>query len=587
MRPRGTLLRRTMAFLLLLVASLAVTSFFVVNHASRAALQDLFRQRLAQAEDVLAQYTQAEHLVRSRELEIVLGSPRFLAAIETADPTTIAIEVPSHPVFSAAELIVVANHEGDVLWGTSNWSELEAEVYELLKHAPIGDFQRTFLESGGRPLEVIVTTLVANNGIEIGRMITGTSISSVWADELHRLTGFGVLVALEDRVLSAAGTDLGFLDPRISAMPAGDMAPIELDGEEFLVKRLDDPESRVSVVFLASVGRVVSPLLAGISQRFALVSLAAAALALLVAYVFLRKRVWRQVQELVRAAERIAEGNLEAPVRSGSDDELGYLAAEFDRMRQNLARNRTELEAAHRAQVDSERMAAVGKMAAGIVHDFKNPMGVVLGTADLIEAKHGTDEKLARQCRVIRGQVERMDELTRDLLEYSRGEVSVERTEVNVADWIRGFVSDQYEPFRRANVELTTDGPTDLRARLDPNRMRRVFDNLLNNAREASRAGMTVRLRWREWQGDGLEFEVLDQGAGIPEEVRDRLFEPFVTAGKQGGSGLGLAITKKIVGDHEAEIEVTDAPGGGARFVVRMPACRCVDREALVEDSVS
>ncbi|NNE44935.1 MAG: ATP-binding protein, partial [Gemmatimonadetes bacterium] len=113
--------------------------------------------------------------------------------------------------------------------------------------------------------------------------------------------------------------------------------------------------------------------------------------------------------------------------------------------------------------------------------------------------------------------------------------------------------------------------PEELTVRLDPERMRRVVDNVINNAREMSRAGDPVEVRWARGDRNDVVLEVLDHGPGIPAELRDRLFDPFVTAGKENGSGLGLAISRKIVEAHGAEISADNAPGAGARFVIRIP----------------
>jgi signal transduction histidine kinase len=99
-----------------------------------------------------------------------------------------------------------------------------------------------------------------------------------------------------------------------------------------------------------------------------------------------------------------------------------------------------------------------------------------------------------------------------------------------------------------------------------------VLDNLLTNAREVSRPGDTVSIRWSRGEGGEVVLEVADEGSGVPADLIARIFDPFVTAGKEHGSGLGLAISKKIVEDHGGRLEVSSEPGRGARFLVRFPA---------------
>jgi signal transduction histidine kinase len=217
-------------------------------------------------------------------------------------------------------------------------------------------------------------------------------------------------------------------------------------------------------------------------------------------------------------------------------------------------------------------------MAAGIIHDFKNPMSVVQGTADLIRARDPENPKLSRQCEVIRRQVERMAALTRDVLEYSRGDTVLEPDAVDLGDYLEVIRDLHDEPFRRAGVKLGVEAGEPVQVLIDPGRMQRVVDNLLTNAREVSRVGDTVRMGW-ECRGREVRLEVRDEGPGIPGDVAETLFDPFVTSGKEGGSGLGLAISRKIVDDHGARIEVVSEPGRGATFAITLPEKLLVEAE--------
>jgi signal transduction histidine kinase len=99
-----------------------------------------------------------------------------------------------------------------------------------------------------------------------------------------------------------------------------------------------------------------------------------------------------------------------------------------------------------------------------------------------------------------------------------------------------------------------------------------VIDNVLNNAREVSASGDTVALRWAVDADRSVVLEVQDQGPGIPEDLLDRIFDPFITAGKENGSGLGLAISRKIVEAHGARIDAANLPETGACFRIRFPS---------------
>jgi signal transduction histidine kinase len=293
------------------------------------------------------------------------------------------------------------------------------------------------------------------------------------------------------------------------------------------------------------------------------------------------------VDRLVAYAERIAREDLDFKITPATDDEFGWLARKLEEMRARLVASRSDLERAHADRVNSEKMAALGRVAAGIIHDFKNPMSVIRGTAELIEARAQQNEKLGKQCQTIRQQVDRMTSLTRDVLEYTSGKSFLEPEAVELGAFLEELRAFHAESFARAGVKLEIEVGDPLRVLLDPSRMRRVLDNVVVNALEVSRVGDRVRVRGAVTPDGGVRLEIIDQGPGIPAAVLARVFEPFVTSGKEGGTGLGLAIARKIVEDHSGTIEARNDDGGkGARFTITLPEkLRFREGEPVVQES--
>jgi signal transduction histidine kinase len=181
--------------------------------------------------------------------------------------------------------------------------------------------------------------------------------------------------------------------------------------------------------------------------------------------------------------------------------------------------------------------------------------------------------KLTKQCDVIRAQILRMSALTRDVLEFARGRTVLEPAEIELGPWLEEVVEGHREPARQAGQRLVLEGRArGVRVIVDPGRMRRVLDNLLTNAREASRVGDTVTVSVEALASGEAVVDVRDEGPGIPPEIVHKLFEPFVTSGKEGGSGLGLAISRKIVEDHGASLTVASGAARGACFRIALPA---------------
>jgi signal transduction histidine kinase len=299
-------------------------------------------------------------------------------------------------------------------------------------------------------------------------------------------------------------------------------------------------------------------------------ALAGGLLAMVTIYAVTERRIGRQVGLLVRGAEQIAGGNLDASIESLSRDELGYLAREFETMRQRLKEQRRQLELEHQARVHSERHATIGRLATGIIHDFKNPMTIIRGNVDLIELKQGTGD-VRKYYHNIKAQIERMGQLARDILEYGKGRVELDCCQVALGSFMDEVFDGLGTSFDGAGVQLCREGDPALRAYFDPLRLRRVVDNLLSNACEALHPGGRVVVKWSRENG-AISLLVEDNGPGIPAEIRDRLFEPFVTHGKKGGTGLGLAISHKIVEDHGGTLTVDSDPSWGTRFVITLPS---------------
>lgn len=565
-------LRQFMLFVAALTAAMAVAAFFITTQVMQSGLEDLFRERLERAESVFAEYTRARHLSRVGEVEGLVTSPRFLAAVETQDPATITREMPTHGLLADAEIAWVRGPRGETLYRSDSLSEdTYRSRFEGLERA--AETACVIEEAGSDTWEILQVPLIANNGRALGSLWLGRRIAGAWIGDLQRLTGFEIVLARDGVEFGRSVS--GLLGPDVSgapllALPAREARRLRLAGEDVVAFRLETEEG-VSVVFVGELGPAIAPVMQRMTGWLLGMALLGALVSIAGVWAFMRRRVQPRVAELVGHAERIAAGDLDFRIRSDSADELGKVARALEGMRADLFTNRRELEDAHRAQLEGERMAAIGQMATGIVHDFKNPMSVVQGTAELIRARSGGDEKTLRQCAAILRQVDRMGVLTRDLLEYARGRTDIEVETVRLADWLREIEAGQHDACRREGVRLDLAGPDELVVRVDPDRMRRVVDNVLNNAREVSAEGDTVELRWFQDESNDVVLEVRDHGPGIPADLQDSLFDPFVTAGKKNGSGLGLAISKKIVEAHGARIDVDSAPGDGARFVIRIP----------------
>lgn len=222
--------------------------------------------------------------------------------------------------------------------------------------------------------------------------------------------------------------------------------------------------------------------------------------------------------------------------------------------------------------IQAERLAVVGRFAATIVHDFKNPL-TIIGLAAETACSSDTSPPMRQDAQnKIARQVERMTHMLQELIEFTKptGQEPVLQV-VNFARYMNPLAEEIRTEIADRRVKLVLQGPPpSIDVRLEPQRLSRVFYNLLNNAVEEMPRGGTIFLRFKV-ENHLLHVDVEDTGKGIAPVIAQTLFQPFATHGKSHGTGLGLTICKKIIEDHGGKIWATSTPGKGATFSFTLP----------------
>jgi signal transduction histidine kinase len=574
-RNRLTLTRRYLLLIAAVMTAFITATLMITTAVMKSGMVRLFEQQIVRARTVLAQYESTHFLSRAQEMDAVLSSPRFLAAIETGDSSTITNEAPVYQEILGADVLLLADEAGRITYmsgtsGANGSSLLRLALIDARNSPPL-----RFVSLDDTVFEFSVRRVYAQTGISIGWIMAGKEYSFAMSRDLKRLTGLDVVVLRDTAVLGYTDAELvrdmrtqpSLLRRLASSEPGGRE---RVGGREIMYSCVAGSWSDAVIAFVGSPDEHVGPIRSRIMLYLVLLALGGGAVSMGIIYLLTDRYIGRQVNHLVRAAEQIASGDLERTIEPKSSDELGYLAGEMERMRSRIVEDMASLERAHQERVKSEKMAALGQMAAGIIHDFKNPIGVIRGTVELIQIRGADSVTRGRYCATINDQIDRMLTLAQDVLTYSTGDTTLAIREVNLEEYFESLRRFHFDAFQAAGIRLTIEGDGEARVGIDPARFRRVLDNLLNNARDALKPGQAAAVRWRV-TGDEFIIVVTDNGPGISEEIRDRLFEPFVTSGKQGGTGLGLAIARKIVEEHGGRIEVMSAESSGAQFTIVMP----------------
>lgn len=222
-----------------------------------------------------------------------------------------------------------------------------------------------------------------------------------------------------------------------------------------------------------------------------------------------------------------------------------------------------------REVMEAERLSLVGSMASTIIHDFKNPINVILGAASLLE-KRADDPGLVRYCAMIRRSVDRMLVMIQELLDFSRGTSDLTLESVSVGQLLAELDEQVLDRLPDVGVSVERRVAYSGTLRIDHLRFVRMLLNIIKNAVEAMPQGGTLTLTVDQRENDA-KFVVSDTGHGIPHEILPTIFEPFVTYGKAGGTGLGMALVRSVVEAHRGTITVESAPGEGTTLTIIVP----------------
>jgi PAS domain S-box-containing protein len=241
-----------------------------------------------------------------------------------------------------------------------------------------------------------------------------------------------------------------------------------------------------------------------------------------------------------------------------------------------IIRDVTQQKAFEKQLLKSERLAAAGRLAAGVAHEINNPIGIAVNRLDCLELEMNEQcaECFAREdLQVVRAQTERVGEVARRLLSIARAEPAT-CVPLDLSGLVGGVITFLQPGLEKRGLEFDWDLSVDLPTiKGSPQGLESVVMNLLLNAADASNPGETIRVVTRTVNGGRkVELEVIDTGAGISTDLMDRIFEPFFTTKVEPwGTGLGLAVTRGIVEEHSGEIRVESQPGEGSRFIVILP----------------
>jgi len=557
----------------------AITGWLVQNNALTTTSRSL-------EDEVQASFQAYRSLLQSRarrlaSVSLILSTMSDVRrAFGTRDPRTIgdtAGELWSK-VSEEDALFLVTDPNGKLIASLGGgpesgaWHEL-AVVQQASKLLQEQKQASGFMLKDGQLYQVAVTPVYVQSGSEpalLDVLVAGFKVDHLVAQDLKESTGGSEFIFLsEGRVIAstlnsratsqlarAIAAGAGRRDERISDGVV-EYAPLRTPlqdiegrtiGELWIFRSFENARQRLEALRRSIILLGLLAVLAGLGLTY-----------------LLARKIMRPVEKLDRAAAEVARQNYDYRVAVDSHDELGRLADTFNNMCSSIQSARREL-------IRQERISTIGRLSSSIVHDLRNPLAAIYGGAEIMVDSNIAPPQLKRLAGNIYRASRRIQELLQDLVNVGRGKT--EGAEVCRLREVADAACDSLAPTAEVQgVIIRLDIPDSIELPLERARVERVFINLVANALEAMPKGGEIRID-AAVESDAVIMQVADTGPGISPEIREHLFQPFVSSGKKNGLGLGLALSRQTILDHGGDMWAESEPGCGARFCFRLPLSR-------------
>jgi signal transduction histidine kinase len=574
-------------FLLSMVAvsaALTFTTLLVVRHTVRQEVRLGIQRDLENSVSAFHNYQQQVEVTLERSAALLADLPNVRALMTTNDPATIQDASRDLWRLAGSDLLLLADSSGKVMALQAAPPEISLRqgqdffpqvVSNLLSSAET----RHWWYVEGHLYEVFLQNIYfgPSSGHQVlGYLLLGYEIDDRVTRNLSRVAASEVAFRYGDSIVRstlkpAQESELLQVMPRTAAggPPQGDQ--IRLGEERFLATVVQLPTAGspgLNLWVLKSFDQATA-FLSNLNELLLALGLAAvltgSVLVSLISHTFTRP-----LENLVAGVRALEQGDFAYPLQVRGGDEVAEVTGTFDRMRKNLQRTQREL-------LDAERLATIGRMASSISHDLRHSLAAVMANAEFLCESNLTPGQREDLYAEIRIAVNQMTDLIESLLEFSRTRESLRPSYGDVRSAVDRAVQGvkAHPEFQRIRIRISGEGSTE--GWFDFKKLERALLNLLLNACEmvpAESGKIDIGLRRR---GESLEIRIEDNGPGIADAVRNRLFEPFVSHGKENGTGMGLTVVQKIVQDHGGDVAVEQTSSSGTTFRVSIPLSPSVD----------
>ena len=555
-------------------AALTFTTLLVVRRTVQQEVRLGIQRDLQNSVSAFHNFQKQREVTLERSAALLADLPNVRALMTTHDPATIQDASRDLWQLAGSDLLLLADSSGKVMALQATPQEITVrEGQDFFPLVVSREETRHWWYVEGHLYEVFLQDIYfgpASGHQVLGYLLLGYEIDDGVARALSLVAASEVAFRYGDSIVRstlkpAQESELLRVAPRTAAggPPQGDQ--IRLGQERFLATAVDLPTPGTpalnlwvlksfdqATAFLSSLNELLLAL--GLTAV-----LAGSLLVFLISHTFTRP-----LENLVAGVRALEQGDYAYPLQVRGGDEVAEVTGTFDRMRKNLQKTQREL-------LDAERLATIGRMASSISHDLRHSLAAVMANAEFLCESNLTPGQREDLYAEIRIAVAQMTDLIDSLLEFSRTRESLHPSYGDIRSALDRAVQGvkAHPEFQRIRIRISGEGSTE--GWFDFKKLERAFLNLLLNACEVVPAGsgkIDIELRRK---GESLEIRIEDNGPGIADAVRDRLFEPFVSHGKENGTGMGLTVVQKILQDHGGDVAVEQTSASGTTFRLKIP----------------
>jgi len=567
---RARLRTKFLLSMVLITTGLTALSLFLVRQSVQSQITKEIFSDLRNSVSTFQSFQREKEITLSHAADLLADLPTLRALMTTHDEAT--IQDGSAPLWRLAgsDLFVLADREGTVVALQTDTPGFTREMAQASLTSSL-ESQRRWWFGAKHLYEIFLKPIYFGPASEnhlLGFLVIGYEINEGVASQIGRIANSKVVFYYgDDVVISTLGTSLdsALAGRKLPVAPISHPQSTQIGDERFLETTLElSPQAtaKVQLTVLRSYDEAIALL-----KKLNRLLLALGLLAILIGtglVFFISHTFTRPLAHLLAGVSALEKGDFTYALDVRSRDEVGELSGAFERMRESLLKTQQSL-------LEAERLATIGRMASSISHDLRHSLAAIVANAEFLCDSKLTNEQREELYQQVQAAVHRMTELIDSLLEFSRTSASLRPTYGNIRKAIDNAarVLRSNPEFQNISVDVRQSGVVE--GWFDHRKLERVFFNLLLNACEAlpARAGQVeVELRGAS---DGVEIKITDHGRGIPDSIRNTLFEPFVSMGKENGTGLGLTVVQKIVQDHHGEVVIERTSSQGTVFRISLP----------------